>query len=266
MALGCGAKCAKGVLITFNLIFWLSGCALIAFGIYILIEEEKTSMFRLFTEGGDPETSNSYAHLQYLAFAYIGIGGLVFIVGFFGCCGAMQENKCMLVTYFIFLFIILGCELAVGVLAVFFQEKEIDGLEEKFRDTLKNKYGTDPSITQAIDLAQSKFECCGVRDASDYLDSSWKRKSGGDKSVSPTCCVLRNPQQPDSHLNPQPLNESRCQRDDSLNLKFRHQAGCKNKLEEYLKEESIIFLGLGCLAAALEIFGMIFSICLCKEI
>ncbi|GFQ90475.1 CD9 antigen [Trichonephila clavata] len=261
MALSCGAKCAKGVLISFNLIFWLSGCALIAFGIFILIEEEKSTLFRLF------QVDENYAHLQYLAFAFIGIGGLVFIVGFFGCCGAMQENKCMLVAYFIFLFIILGCELAVGVLAVVFQEKGTSELEEKFKETLKTKYGLDQPITQAIDLAQTKFECCGVRDGSDYADSSWRRKLNDEKNVSPTCCVLRNAGQPGAYLDPQPLNESMCQKEqDGMNMRFRHQTGCKIKLEEYLKEESMLFLGLGCIVSALEIFGMIFSVCLCKEI
>ncbi|XP_054713114.1 CD151 antigen-like [Uloborus diversus] len=260
MALSCGAKCAKGVLIAFNLIFWLSGCALIAFGIFILIEEEKSTLFRLF------QADEQYAHIQYLAFAFIAIGGLVFIVGFFGCCGAMQENKCMLVAYFIFLFIILGSELAVGVLAIIFQDKGVSEMEGKLKDTLKTKYGVDQPITQAFDLAQTKFQCCGIRDPTDYEDSAWKRGSGAGRNVSPSCCVLRNAGQPGAYLNPQPLNESMCQRDDGSNARFRHQSGCKYKLEEFLKEQSMLFIAIGCGIAALEIFGMIFSICLCKEI
>ncbi|XP_035222235.1 CD151 antigen-like isoform X2 [Stegodyphus dumicola] len=260
MALSCGAKCAKGVLITFNLVFWLSGCALIAFGIFILIEEEKSTLFRLF------QVDDNYAHIQYLAFAFIGIGGLVFIVGFFGCCGAMQENKCMLVAYFIFLFIILGSELAVGVMAIIFQDKGVSEMEGKLKETLKTKYGVDQPVTQAFDLAQTKFKCCGVRDPSDYQDSAWKQKTNSNVNVSPTCCVLRNAGQPEAYVNPQPINETLCQREDGLNQRFRHQTGCKYKLEAFLRDESMLFIAIGCGIAALEIFGMIFSICLCKEI
>ncbi|XP_015906194.1 CD151 antigen-like [Parasteatoda tepidariorum] len=260
MALSCGAKCAKGVLIAFNLIFWLSGCALIAFGIYMLIEEEKTTLFRLFST----DDYYKYSNLQYLSFALILIGGLVFIVGFFGCCGAMQENKCMLVVYFLFLFIILAAELAVGVLAILFQDKEMNEMEGKLKEKLKQKYGSEIQFTQAVDFAQTKFNCCGVRDGGDYSDSIWKQRSEG-RNVSPTCCTLKNAKQADAYLNPQPLNESLCQKEDS-NSQYRHQTGCKMKLEGFFRNESMLFIAIGCGVAVLEIFGMIFSVCLCREI
>ncbi|GBN10473.1 hypothetical protein AVEN_236376-1, partial [Araneus ventricosus] len=67
------------------------------------------------------------------------------------------------------------------------------------------------------------FECCGVQDGGDYADSSWK-KNNEEKNVSPTCCVLRNAGQSDSYLVPQPLNESMCQKEDGMNMRFRHQS------------------------------------------
>ncbi|XP_076346407.1 CD9 antigen-like isoform X2 [Tachypleus tridentatus] len=262
MALGCGAKCAKGVLIAFNLIFWLSGAAMLGTGIYFLVDTDKVTLYRLFY------TDGSYALIHYLAYALIGVGGLVFVVGFFGCCGAVRESKCMLVTYFIFLFLILGCETAVGILAVIFQDKVIKTLEENVSSKLKNKYGLDETITESIDLAQAKFDCCGVKKALDYDKSKWKLDNlGQDDNVSKTCCVLKNRDDDDAFKNPIPLNGTLCQSQDSKqNMNFRHQKGCLIKLEEFIRSESTVLLGIGCGIAGLEIFGMVFAICLCKEI
>lgn len=34
----------------------------------------------------------------------IGVGVLIFVVGFFGCCGAIKENHCMIVTVRTFMY------------------------------------------------------------------------------------------------------------------------------------------------------------------
>ncbi|XP_022244943.1 CD151 antigen-like [Limulus polyphemus] len=262
MALGCGAKCAKVVLMTFNSIFWLSGAAMLGIGVYFLVDTDKVTLYRLFYTDGD------YALIQYLAYALIGVGGLVFVVGFFGCYGAIRENKCMLLTYFVFLFLILGCETAVGILAVIFQNKVIRGLEDNVTSKLKNKYGLDETITESIDLAQTRFDCCGVKEALDYSKTKWKLDNlGQGDNVSKTCCVLKNHDDVDAFKNPKPLNETMCQsKDPKQNMNFRHQKGCLGKLEGFVRAESTVLLGIGCGIAGLEIFGMIFAICLCKEI
>ncbi|XP_022243468.1 CD9 antigen-like isoform X2 [Limulus polyphemus] len=262
MALGCGAKCAKGVLIAFNVVFWLSGAAMLGIGIYFLVDTDKVTLYRLYYTDGD------YALIQYLAYGLIGVGGLVFVVGFFGCCGAVRESKCMLLTYFVFLFLILGCEIAVGILAVIFKNKVIKGMEDNVTSKLKNKYGMDETITESIDLAQTKFGCCGVKEAKDYDKIKWKLDNlGQGDNVSKTCCVLKNHDDIDAFKNPKPVNETLCQSQDlKQNVKFRHQKGCLEKLEEFIRAESTLLLGIGCGIASLQVFGMVFAICLCREI
>ena len=34
--------------------------------------------------------------MEYAAYVLIGVGAFVLIVGFFGCCGAIKESRCML--------------------------------------------------------------------------------------------------------------------------------------------------------------------------
>lgn len=258
MGLSCGAKCAKGLLVAFNLLFWVSGCFLLAVGIFMLVDKEKTTLFHLFLTPG-----LSYALSQYLAWALVAIGALVFLVGFCGCCGAIRENRGLLVTYFIFLFLIMGAELAVGILSVIFQDKTLARLED-LSTLLKDEYGISGQTTEAIDFAQTKFNCCGIFGPEDYEESAWKIQDlGKGDQVSKTCCLLSN----DDHLDPRPLNGTWCQSEKPAeNVLFRHYEGCLLKLEEFVKNTSIIFVAVGCGVAALEIFGMVFAMCLCKEV
>ncbi|KAG0424618.1 hypothetical protein HPB47_028174, partial [Ixodes persulcatus] len=217
MALTCGAKCAKALLITFNFIFWLSGLALIGLGAYLLIDEHRSTLFRLF------RVDDNYAPPQYLAFALVGTGLLVLLIGFFGCCGAIKESRCLLGIYFAFLFVILACELAIGVFAVIFQDKIMSEMRDNLTNALKRDYGKKTHVTTAFDWAQTKMQCCGVFGPGDYLESAWKAESlaRGD-NVSKTCCRLRDETEADAHKNPRPFNETLCQNMDSKQSIYRH--------------------------------------------
>lgn len=92
MALSCGAKCAKLLLLIFNAVFWSSGIILFAIGLFFLVEDDRTLLFKLFAD-----ESTSYALLQYLAWSFLAIGIAVFVVGFCGCCGALRDSRWMLI-------------------------------------------------------------------------------------------------------------------------------------------------------------------------
>lgn len=157
MAVGCGATCAKVILITFNFLFWLSGVALLVLGIWIVADPSVENNLRMVE---DP--NSSVIMTKYLAFALIAIGGLVFIIGFLGCCGALKENKCLLGLYLFFLIIIAGAEIAAGVLG-FIQK---DKIESKISATLNAKWakldnGTASTATEeAIKYVREQLKCC----------------------------------------------------------------------------------------------------------
>ncbi|XP_064482639.1 CD151 antigen-like [Ornithodoros turicata] len=261
MALTCGAKCAKALLITFNFIFWLSGLALIGLGAFLLIDEHRSTLFRLFRVDGN------YALLQYLACALVGTGLLVLLIGFLGCCGAIKENRCLLGSYFFFLFLILGCELAIGIFALLFQDKITTEMKQDLHNALIDDYGKTTHVTTAFDWAQTKLQCCGVSGPHDYAESAWKRENlGKGDTVSKTCCRLRDETDPDAHKNPRPLNETLCQDMAMMQNAYRHQRGCLDALKEFIRQESTLLIAVGCGVAGLEIIGMIFAICLCKEV
>lgn len=63
----------------------LCGIALIALGVYVQIELNKTLVMT--------SLSNSGAPIVILA-----VGVIIFFISFFGCCGAWKENYCMVTT------------------------------------------------------------------------------------------------------------------------------------------------------------------------
>ena len=69
--------------------FQLAGAILLAIGIWLSVD---TSIADKFQITGDASLFRAASIL------FIVVGCIVFIVGFFGCCGAIKENSCMLCT------------------------------------------------------------------------------------------------------------------------------------------------------------------------
>ena len=113
-------------------------------------------------------------------------------------------------------------ELTIGILAVVFQEKVVAELKLKLTDRLQKQYGLNDALTAAIDLAQTKYECCGIGGPEDYEKSLWRTQElGGSGNTLPkTCCTLSNTKEKHSYINPRPLNYVFCQSADPGH--FRH--------------------------------------------
>jgi hypothetical protein len=71
--------------------FQLSGALLLVLGIWLKVDPrilERVSFIEV--------TDADQMYLNTAAFLMIAVGAIVSFVGFFGCCGAIRESKCML--------------------------------------------------------------------------------------------------------------------------------------------------------------------------
>ncbi|PSN47126.1 hypothetical protein C0J52_14495 [Blattella germanica] len=80
-----GMSCVKYLLFVFNLIFLITGIAILAIG------------------GIIQDFYSDYSDLLHGKFfvapvLLLVVGVIIFIVAFFGCCGAIKENHCMIMT------------------------------------------------------------------------------------------------------------------------------------------------------------------------
>jgi hypothetical protein len=100
--------CLKCFVVFINVIFFMFGCGLIAGGVYILTNEGFGAI--------------NTPVLEHFAYAVIGIGVFTFMLSASGCYGALKRKKWALVTYMVFVLIIMVS--LAGVSWVLFSSKE----------------------------------------------------------------------------------------------------------------------------------------------
>merc|ERR1712018_789078 len=171
---GCVDSFGKYLILMTNLVFLLASLGVIGFGTYM---EVQMGNYLEFASMAPMKTS----------YCLIVLGAVMFIVSFFGCCGAYKENKCMIFTHATFMTLItvvlvgLAAALAIGITDENLKPK----IETKMRELLQN-YGKPEhaGVTETWDFIQENLECSGV---SSYKD--WKTTAfGGEGAVPDSCC------------------------------------------------------------------------------
>ncbi|XP_030634487.1 tetraspanin-2a [Chanos chanos] len=142
-----GMKCVKYLLFIFNFIFWLLGLAVLAIGLWLRFDPDTT---KLLTEEGAPET------FFIAVYVLTGVGGIMMLVGFFGCCGAVRESQCLLGSFFACLLIIFGAEVAAGVFGFLYKDKVIEEVQS-FYSSSTEENGNNTSVASIY----HSVLCCG---------------------------------------------------------------------------------------------------------
>uniref|UniRef100_V5G3W6 Tetraspanin n=1 Tax=Anoplophora glabripennis TaxID=217634 RepID=V5G3W6_ANOGL len=221
--MGCAEGLVKLIVFAVNLVFALAGLALIIIGvIYKLNLNDFTSAI--------PE---EYHNIGLASIFTIAIGSVIFIIAFFGCCGAIRESPCLLLTYSVILLIIFLAQIAIGVFA-FLQINDKGDFEDEIRRTLTtifNNYDSDKTNASrtTVDFMQHELECCGLDGPAYWL-----------------------------------LNRPLSCYDASSNKVF--EDGCIKQFFNFLNR-SIRVIGITVLTlSTIEVVGAIFSLCLANSI
>lgn len=145
-----GMKCVKYLLFAFNFIFWLSGLLVLAVGLWLRFDP---GTVELLTGDGAPYT------FFIAVYILLGAGGLMMIVGFFGCFGAVRESQCLLASFFACLVIIFGAEVTAGVFG-FINKAQIAEEVQKFYSTSISDVNNENSTAIAM-IYHNTLNCCG---------------------------------------------------------------------------------------------------------
>lgn len=170
----------KYLLFLINTVIWLLGIALLALGIYVQVEKT-FDMLML----GSVLTNPSII--------IIILGGLLFIIGFCGCLGALLELFYLLIIYCILLSLILLVEIGLVVYVFLQQDNAFEAFETLTANAIAH-YFEDPDLRDLINLIQSNLlHCCGVRSPGDWESNPYFNCSSEAFqrcSVPFSCCIL----------------------------------------------------------------------------
>ncbi|XP_043467515.1 CD63 antigen [Leptopilina heterotoma] len=226
MAMNCGMECIKYLLFVFNFIFAICGLALLTVGaiFYIKIYDVSSRL----DEGFPPA----------IPIFLLVIGAIIFVIAFFGCCGAIRDSHCMVVTFAVFLLTILVIQVAIAVY-VYIQKIDETKIETAFKKEIFDKYYSDSKAKEIVDTMQSTLNCCGITSSNDYSNMG--------RPIPGSCCGID-------------LNET-CTGTNKV-----YNAGCSKKVSELLRSGLKTLGGVAVGVAVVELLGIIFSLCLANAI
>ncbi|KAK3102882.1 hypothetical protein FSP39_014643 [Pinctada imbricata] len=254
----------------FNSIMLIAGCGLLGFGVWS--RTNQVGLVRVSSVlGSDIVTT--------MSLILIIAGGIVILISFLGCCGAIKEVRCMLVTFFLILILIFIGFIVCGILGYIYRNKIEEFTLTSLKKTLTSSYGSNDDVTEGWDSMQQMFRCCGVSGNVNSTDSwafyksqtDWfSRQKSQIQYIPDSCCT-------DASSTP---NRTKC-----VGLKNKKKApvkgppvtpkifndqmftqGCYTALGGLLENNIKILSGVIIGVAAVMILGMVFAVCLCKRI
>jgi len=233
------AKVVKYALFLANIIILICGIATFAVGVWTLAD--RSFMERLL--GSDLYVSS--------ASILIAAGVIVTLISFLGCFGAIKEIKCMLLTFFIILFMIFIIMLVGGILGYVFRNEVEKQMHQEMVMTIP-KYKNETAVTDAWDAVQEYFKCCGIRTEPQVGSYRiWSEKNGnfaqGDKKVPDSCCKRKE------------ISSVRSCQSNPENSGYAYEDDCYIKMKDFVKNHALILGGIGIGISCVLILGMMLS-------
>ncbi|XP_077294110.1 tetraspanin 96F [Arctopsyche grandis] len=263
-------KFIKFLFVLINFVFWVLGIAIVAIAAWMITDP---TFYLSMTQ----DEVKYYTGL----YVFLAAGGLLVIVSFLGCCGAVKESQCMLVSFFCVIFI----GVVMQVAAAWWCAAHAGHLEKQVRatvqSTVRTEYDGYNSRTMAFDAIQRGLKCCGANGPNDWSGSLYSKNmatkteegglvsgleslvdslglsAGGGKIseyiMPPSCCTMEGTLCETSR---------RSLLTASINPLI-HSTGCIDRVLEAISSNMNIVIGVGIGVAVLEILALVFSITLC---
>lgn len=266
----CRYRTIRIILLIFNFIFWLAGGTLLGIGIWFMVDSNALTLLHVVVA--------EESLLKGASIIIIVVGGIMFLVGFLGCCGAFLESAGCLFAFAAILVILLLAQIAAGILGGIYYAPVVNEVTERMNETMQSYYFGKQNVTietKAWDFLQYEMSCCGLSGPDDWRTSWWYHNyttSTNGTELEPTwpvpysCCVLSG-----SDYKSQPLNATLCSgaalnsswlnRDKYLNVE-----GCESSFHNWVKSHLAIIIGVAIGVIAVQLFEIIVSCCLAHAV
>ncbi|XP_034542996.1 tetraspanin-1-like isoform X2 [Notolabrus celidotus] len=182
----CCSGFLKIMMFVFNGAIFLAGGAILGIGVWVKVDSD--SLLGILSSVEDAPSGLSV--LVYVSYLLIGVGAVLLIIGFLGCCGAVRESRCMLLAFFSIVLILFLVEVAGAVLLFVFDDVAkplLEGLEKEVIEDIRKNYGENEGMTTLWNTTMDQFKCCGYRNYTDFTGSPYVSDHEG-KFYPLTCC------------------------------------------------------------------------------
>ncbi|XP_030646462.1 tetraspanin-16-like [Chanos chanos] len=159
----------------------VSGFALLSLGVWVLYG---VSTFVVVLEPYSAQLTN-------ISYICIGLGAILFLSGLTGCCGAWNENRCLIMLFCVIMTMLFLVQIVSTVFIMAYRELVGLMVRQAFKTSLKEFYmgpgATDP-VSIAWNTVMIKFKCCGFENSTaDFRNSVFSSTTG--QLYPRTCCV-----------------------------------------------------------------------------
>lgn len=213
------------------------------------------------------------------AILLIAMGCLILFVTVLGLVAAIRESKILLTIYLVFICIVFAGEIAAGVVAIVYKDKLLGDLRQFLRGSLdfssSAPYYENSTTTKCAstvkgriwDAIQVQFDCCGIAmnmTGYEFVSEFGMNQCNTTKAAFPnlkvplTCC-MRNTSNFDSK--DQKVSDFMC---GSVTYP-ENRLGCTQTIENWIIKYAPVLIGIGIGFGMLEMFGVIFVVCLCMN-
>ncbi|XP_070781022.1 tetraspanin-1-like [Enoplosus armatus] len=244
----CCSGFLKIMMFIFNGGIFLAGAAILGVGVWVKVDSGSLLGLLDNVEGAP----SGLSQLVYVSYMLIAVGAVLLVIGFLGCCGAVKESRCMLLTFFSIVLIIFLVEVAGAVVLLVVQglaDELLQSLENEVKISIEKEYGQSESLTSLWNGTMEQFKCCGFNNYTDFDGSPFYNDHGG--NVYPhTCCNAT-------------ITVGVCNTDEAHNSMID---GCFNKLLQLIEDNAVIIAAVALGIAALEIAAMVVSMVLYNQI
>lgn len=240
---GCCTGFARCILVVFNIIFVLSGGGILGAGIWLKVDPNSVNIQKLIS------VDSHDAAISSTAYVLIGFGGIVFLVGILGCLGGIKQWKWALGMYIFFLIVIFLGEFSGGIMAAVYKSKVTDELGTTLKKSIA-EYKNSSIIREAWDAVQKTIHCCGVTSYTDYNTFAHFNTT---LPVPNSCCH-------DDY--------TRCiteAKNNATSHKYLYNEGCLNSLQDQLKSNLSIIIGVAIGIAMIQLLGILLACKSCRS-
>ncbi|CAF1118414.1 unnamed protein product [Adineta ricciae] len=268
-----GMKLIRFLIVLLNLAFIMVGLILLAIGVFVVRDPKMQQLRPLLNPDIAAQYSQGLSNIEIFAIGLIAVGGVLLLIGFLGCCGAIKGFRFLHLLYAAVVSLVILAEIAIVVIFFLYQNGFRTQLVAKLQDSIAVNYVGIPlnnktvanSASLSWDFAQFNLQCCGAVNKNDFIRAgNWTRQNPYDTSkqlvVPFTCCPL-NATKSWTQLPTNYSSATQC----ATTGETAYVQGCYDRLVDILSAYKTGVIIGGVVVLVIEVLALVFAVLLYRR-